>query len=189
MSTAGREPDGGTSPGPPLELVLLAPPGEHRVGVPLPVGLRLRNRSPEPVAVVGVLDGSEEGVRYPWFRPWVVEGGVSRPAPVGEDPMVPALRTGDVAVLAPGEEIDPTAAAPGRGWMPLATLAGLVPLRPGPLEIGVTFSTESPREEAWLGRWGQEPGSDGDPDAVRELLRTVPRLTIRTEPLRLEALP
>ncbi|MFE4579136.1 hypothetical protein, partial [Streptomyces chartreusis] len=53
--------------------------------------VELRNVSDAGVWVVGVLDGSEAGMRFPHFRTAVLHGGQTVYRPVVEDPLVGPL--------------------------------------------------------------------------------------------------
>jgi hypothetical protein len=149
-----------------LSLALDAPAGPSPVGRPVAVRPELRNESAEEVWVVGVLDGSETGTRYPHWLPSIRLGDriVAAP-PAAEDPLVGPLRASDFRRLAPGEALEP-----GR----LATFAIFAPAEPGAYVYTLELSTESPRAEDWLGAFNQ------DPSAV-ELVARVPRLTLRAE--------
>jgi hypothetical protein len=156
-------------------VLLLAGPGRPvAAGEPLRVGVEVRNEGDTEVCLVGVVDGSEHGVRYPHWRPTVSVGGrvVAEPGPP-EDPLVGPLRRDDFRRLAPGDSFDPA----GLGYLPLATFATFRPSEPGTYRCTLAFSTESERPEQWLGRFGQE----AERDAVLELVTRVPRLRLRSE--------
>jgi hypothetical protein len=86
MRADGASDDGGQEPA--VVLVLRAPAGPQPLGQPVPVIIEVRNASRSGVWMVGVIDGSEQGVRYPRYRPSVTRGGavVSAPPPP-EDPL------------------------------------------------------------------------------------------------------
>lgn len=157
------------------DLRLHAPAGPHPAGRPVPVLVELRNSGDEDLWVVGVLDGSETGTRYPHWLPSIHRSGPidrqpgSRPGevmvagrPRAEDPMVGPLRPEDFRCLRPGEGFDP-----GR----LATFAVFAPPAPGSYTYALEVSTESESAEAWLGYFGQDR-------SVLELVARVPRFTI-----------
>ncbi|RKQ86776.1 hypothetical protein C8N24_4791 [Solirubrobacter pauli] len=146
-----------------LSLALLGPPGTVPVGRPAGVHAQLRNDGPDEVWVVGVLDGSETGTRYPLWRPTVERDGVVVAAPgPAEDPLVGPLRAEDFHRLAAGETF-----AAGR----LATFALFAPAEPGDYRYRLELSTESPSDADWLGRFNQAA-------EVAGLVRRVPRLTL-----------
>jgi hypothetical protein len=124
--------------------------------------------------MVGVVDGSEHGVRYPHYRPSVELDGsvVARPA-APEDPLVGPLRAADFRRLGPGEAFDPTLRDAGAAYLPLATFATFAPAEPGRYRYSLTLSTESSDPEQWLGRFNQ----DAERAAVLELVARVPRIT------------
>ena len=136
-----------------LRLVLLGPPGPVPVGRPADVRVQVHNDGPGAVWMVGVLDGSESGVRYPLWRPAVwFEGAVVAAPPVAEDPLVGPLRESDFVCLEAGASFEV-----GR----LATFAGFAPSRAGEYVYRVEVSTESPLDADWLGRFNQEPSVVG----------------------------
>ena len=145
-------------------LRLIAPAGPCPAGRPVPVGVSLRNEGPSEIWMVGVLDGSETGTRYPLWLPSVSFGDeVVAAPPTAEDPLVGPLRESDFRRLGSGEAFDP-----GR----LATFAVFAPSEPGAYTYTLELSTESPAPEAWLGRFNQDP-------SVLALVARVPRLTLR----------
>jgi hypothetical protein len=156
----------------PLHLTLQA--GPARAGEPVPVTVRLANAGGVPVPAVGVLDGSETGLRYPYWLPVVRRGAdvVARPGPP-EDPMVRPLRAVDVVTLQPGDSLDPTSSA-GGGYLPLSTFATFRAATPGRHTFELTLDTRAPSPERWLGRFGQ--GSERD--AVLALVARVPAVLL-----------
>ncbi|MGK5629838.1 hypothetical protein [Streptomyces sp. URMC 123] len=166
-------------PGPALDVVLHGPSGPQPVGRPVPVRVEIRNTGPEELWAVGVLDGSEDALRFPHYRPSITLGNtvVAEPAPP-EDPLVGPLRPDAFRRLRPGEGFDPT----GPGFLPLLTFAGFVPRRPGRYRWTLTLSTKSARVEEWLGRFGQD---ECRAEALA-LLSRVPRLMVASAPLDIE---
>lgn len=158
-----------------LLLTLIVPERPVAVGAPVPVALELRNVSDRPVWVTGVLDGSEEGIRYPHYRPVVTRQGqtVAAPPPP-EDPLVSPLRLLDFRLLRPGEAFDPTRADGDAAYLPLLTFANFRPDAPGVYEFSLMLSTESASPEQWLGAFGQ----DASRAAVLERIADVPRVTL-----------
>jgi hypothetical protein len=145
------------------DLRLHAPAGPHPAGRPVPVRVELHNAGDEDLWIVGVLDGSETGTRYPHWLPSIRQGKVTVAGrPRAEDPMVGPVRAEDFHCLRPGEAFDP-----GR----LATFAAFAPTAPGSYTYSLEVSTESENAEAWLGSFGQDR-------SVLELVARVPRFTI-----------
>ena len=145
-------------------LVLHGLAGPHPAGRPVPIRAELRNEGPGELWIVGVLDGSEAGTRYPHWLPTVRLGEVTVAAPPPpEDPLVGPLRAEDFRCLAPGEGFDP-----GR----LATFEVFAPQVPGLYVYSLELSTESPSAEAWLGAFNQDR-------SVLELVARIPRITLR----------
>jgi hypothetical protein len=149
----------------------------------LRVDVELSNDGDEDVWAVGVVDGSEAGVRYPRWRPAVLHDGraVATP-PAPEEAMTGPLRAVDFRRLAPGEAFDPTAREAGAAYLPLLTFATFAPQQPGAYTLTLELSTESERPDEWLGSWGQ----DRERDRVLELVKQVPRMTIRSNDLVVE---
>jgi hypothetical protein len=166
-----------------LALVLLGPTVAQPVGRPVDVEVEVRNQGTEDVWMVGVIDGSEEGIRYPHYRPSVTRGGiiVAAPSPP-EDPLVGPLRVSDFRRLGPGEAFDPTGADDDAAYLPLSTFASFHPAEPGVYRYQLAVSTESEMPEAWLGRFGQDTGRA----AVLELITRVPRVTVTANVLEVE---
>ena len=162
-----------------FDVVVYGPKGSQPTGTPIQIEVRVRNAGDRESWAVGVLDGSEDGIRYPAYRPLVTRDGavVAQPG-TPEDPLVAPLRTADFRLLAPGEEFDPT----GPGYLPLATFANFTPDRPGMHRYTLTLSTESRRPEDWLGRSRQDP----ERAAALALAARVPRVTVTSAPLDIE---
>ncbi|GIH77604.1 hypothetical protein [Planobispora longispora] len=157
-----------------IRIELTAPGGPYPAGKPVPVTVSVVSTS--DVLLVGVLDGSEDGSRYPRYRPTVSLGGrVVAAPPAPEDPLVGPLRLSDFVRLAPGEPYDPCTTRT------LATFETFVPDGPGSYAYELTLDTESDTPEQWLGRVGQT-----DVPEVLTLVREVPRLRITSSPLVVE---
>lgn len=171
---ADRAHEGEGGPAPVLALVLTGPSGPQPRGQVPPVAVELRNADTSEIWVAGVLDGSEEGIRYPHYRPSITLEGevIGRPGPA-EDPLVAPLRPGDFRRLAPGESFDPTASSQ------LFTFVNFQPAQPGIYRYLLTLDTDSGSPEEWLSRVHQ----DEEREAVLDLVRRVPRLTVTSNTL------
>jgi hypothetical protein len=147
--------------------------GPHRVGVPVPVTVRVANTGAAPLRMPCVLDGSETATRLPHYLPSVLRGGeqVAGPPPA-EDPLVGPVRPEDLRWLGPGESFDPTAASAGWG-LPLSTFTNFRPDRPGAYRYTLLLDTTGSGGQ-WLGAFGQEPYRD----AVLALLAEVPAVVL-----------
>lgn len=156
-----------------VTLVLEAEPA--RVGRPVQVRVEIRNDGERAIWMVGVVDGSEGGVRFPRYMPSVTLGGrvVATPPPP-EDPLVGPLRVADFRRLEPGESFDPTRSSHGAAYHPLSTFGSFVPPQEGVYRFELELSTASDSPKRWLGRFNQED----ERDAVLELVEKVPRLTV-----------
>jgi hypothetical protein len=170
-------------PEPVLAVALGGPKEPTRVGMSLTIEIEVKNVSQESVWIVGVVDGSEEGIRYPQYVPQIVRGGevIGKPPPP-EDPLVAPLRLVDFQLLAAGAAFDPTKPRQGAAWLPISTFTAFRPGSPGRYELSLILSTESQHLEQWLGRFGQE----ADRAAILERIAQVPRLTVRSNVLQVE---
>jgi hypothetical protein len=142
--------------------------------------VELANAGPAEVLMVGVVDGSEGGLRYPRWRPEILGDAIGRvTARRDEDPLVGPLRGSDFTRLAPGQAFDPTDPGPGRAYLPLSTFATFAPPVPGTYRFRLVLSTESETPEQWLGRFNQEE----EREEVLELVSRVPRVTLESNAL------
>lgn len=160
----------------PLAVVLSIPAVPHRVGAPIPVSIEVKNISDRTLWMIGVMDGSELGLRYPHYQPRITGSQpLPSPEPTPLPDMVAPLRIIDFRQLAPGEGFDPTDPQHEAAYLPLSTFVNFRPPSPGRYEFRLTISTESRENEEWLGIMGY-PGWE----AVVERLAEVPRLRIES---------
>lgn len=147
--------------------------------------ITVRNLSQQSVWIVGVVDGSEDAIRYPHYLPQIsMAGQVIAEPPPPEDPLVGPLRLVDFRLLAPDEAFDPTSPHLGAAYLPISTFSNFRPAVPGRYELTVVLSTESQYPEQWLGYFGQ----DAERSAVLERIAQVPRLTVRSNVLEVEVI-
>lgn len=173
MTTTSTTPDGGACAA--VRVALCTPDGVHPPGRPVPLQVEVRNVGDTDIWMVGVLDGSEGGVRYPHYLPAVMRDGVAVAAPgAAEDPLVARLRVEDFRRLAPGASFDPTSPANGASYQPLSTFATWPCPQAGEYQYVLGLSTTSERPEQWLGRLGPAE----DVERLHDLIARVPRLTI-----------
>ena len=160
---------------PTATLHLRVPPGPQPIGQPVPISVEVRNDGAGEIWMIGVIDGSEEGVRPPRYRPSVTRGDVivAAPPPV-EDPLVGPVRAADFRRLGPGETFDPTRGVGGAAYLPLSTFGTFRPAQPGTYRYALVLSTESTDPDEWLGRFGQ----DAERSMVLDLIARVPRFTV-----------
>ncbi|MBQ0851621.1 hypothetical protein J8N05_25980 [Streptomyces sp. BH-SS-21] len=188
-----------------IDLVLYGPSGPQPLGLPAPVRVELRNTGGHHLWIAGVLDGSENGLRFPRYRPTITRAGegegegegdvggggedagsagsgavVASPAPA-EDPLVGPLRPADLRTLAPGESWDPTS---GPGCLPLMTFAHFAPRRPGRYRYTLTLDTDAARLEDWLGGFGVPVGSARED--LLALVARVPRTSVVADPVEVD---
>lgn len=133
-----------------IELHLSAP-SPVRVGEAVAVEVALRNAGPRPVWMVGVVPGSEGGLRLPRYLPRVIaEGTVLAPPAGSRAARLPPLRLRDFRRLEPGETVDPTRGGVEHGWTRLQTFLSFRPQRPGRYVFVVTLCTQAEALEWWL---------------------------------------
>jgi hypothetical protein len=132
--------------------------------------------------MVGVVDGSETGTRFPHYLPEIRFAGrvVAKP-PAPEDPLVSPLRLADFHLLEPGTGFNPTARS-GSAYLPVGTFANFRPSVPGRYEFQLVLSTESRSLDQWLGKFGQ----DIERAAVLDRLQLIPKLTVTSNLLAIE---
>lgn len=165
---------------PPLIVRLSCPGAVGKVGQPVAVAVEVRNVSADALWVVGVLDGSEAGVRYPHYRP-----AISGPAPPEPELFdcgnVAPLRLEDFRRLPPGGGFDPTRPTGGAAFVPLNAFVNFRVTLPGVYQFRLVLSTESADAGAWLGMSGY-PGEE----EVVARLSLVPRLRIESNVLSID---
>lgn len=148
----------------------------------MPIRIEVKNVSSGDIWMVGVLDGSESGTRYPHYLPEIrLAGRVVAKPPAPEDPLVSPLRLADFHLLEPGAGFDPTA-TPGAAYLPVSTFSNFRPSIPGRYEVQLVLSTESRTLEQWLGKFGQ----DLERAAVLDRLPLIPKLTVTSNLLAVE---
>ncbi len=145
---------------------------------PPPWSVRVTNISTEPIWIVGVLPGSE-GLRYPLYLVEIEgpSGPVELRFPEGLD-MVRGLRPEDFVRLAPGESFDPQQ---GPGFVPIQSLAWFKPREPGRYRVRLRLDTTAEDPRLWMGHTYVR-----DRRRVEQLLRLVPRVDIRSDPVEFE---
>jgi len=161
-----------------LSIVLTA--ASDRVGVddPVQVAVEVRNMSPAPILMIGVVDGAESGARYPRWTP-VIEGPNGPLVPERPDFTSP-LRPADFRRLEPGESFDPTVSASGAAWFPLASFDA-ISQHPGRYSVALELDTEAPDDQAWQGTLpDRRPSAAAEAAVVAKLLADMPRLRARS---------
>lgn len=129
---------------------------------------------------MGVLDGSEVGLRYPHYLPSVQGPDYESPTPEWPD-MISPLRMNDFLLLQPGEAFDPTEPVNGAGYLPLIGLRDFVPPAAGRYLLSLTLSTESLRNGEWLGR-----APRAEQDEVMRQVGKVPRCKVTSNVLTID---
>lgn len=160
----------------PLAVVLHVPATPQHTGALVPIRVEVHNQSTDLVWIIGVLDGSEAGFRYPHYTP-TIEGPAPLPTPEGMPHFgnVAPLRLDDFHRLAPGASFDPTEPIHGAHYYPLRLFQSFRPSQPGRYTVQLTLSTESQDAAEWLGIM-ETP----DKDAILARLAEVPRLRVES---------
>jgi hypothetical protein len=159
----------------PLSVVLTVPDVPQKLGVVVPVKIEVRNVSANGVWMIGVLDGSEQGYRFPHYRPSITS---DRPVPPPEMEAcgnLAPLRLQEFTHLDPNESFDPTVSDSGAAYLPLYTFANFVAPAPGSYQFQLKLSTRSDNEEDWLGL----PGYPGESEVLARL-KDVPRVEVES---------
>lgn len=170
--------------GPAIEVILRGPEGIHPRGRPVPLQIEVRNAGDADAWMIGVLDGSENGIRYPHYLPTVRRAGVTVARPgAAEDPLVGPLRVADFRRLAPGASFDPTRSEQGARYLPLSTFATWACPEAAAYEYVLSLSTASEVPEQWLGRFGQGENLK----EILDLLERVPRVPVTSNTLTVRA--
>lgn len=166
----------------PIDVVLHVPDEPQPRGRAVPVRIEVRNTSDEPVWIIGVLEGSEAGFRYPHYTP-AIEG----PEPIPEPEQLPhfgnmaPLLLDDFHRLEPGASFDPTRSIHGAHYHPIHAFHPFRPSAPGRYTVQLTLSTESQDPAEWLGVI-ETP----DKAAILDRLAEVPRLRVASAPVTVE---
>ena len=151
-----------------------------RIGDVVTVKVSVQNLADHPIWMVGVLDGSETGLRYPRYRPEIFLDGVLAAEPVKpEDPLVGPLRLSDFYRLEPGQAFVPTSPSFEHAYHPLITFNNFMPEKPGTYQYYLHLSTKSSAPEQWLGVFGQEVYRE----AVLDRVMHIPRVEIMSNVL------
>jgi hypothetical protein len=157
----------------PITLTLRVPMSV-RLGDALEIGVEMRNVSDEPVWMIGVLDGSEVGYRYPHYLPEIGgPGSAPQSESSAECGLVAPLRLTDFRLLSAGETFDPTVAMQGAAYLPIRLFKRFQPQTAGRYDFTLTYSSECRDPDAWLGIL-EYPGHE----AVRKRLLSVPAIRL-----------
>ncbi len=171
-------------PAAPLAVILTGPATPCRVGEPVAISVEVRNVSGRPLRMVGVLDGSEAGFRFPRYRPEITGPAAGAEADsVFWCGTVAQLHLRDMRLLMPGEGFDPRVPVDGAAFLPLAAFLNFRPATPGSCRFRLTVDTRGTEEE-WFGRRDVP-----DEDEIRRFLGEVPRGEYVSNTLEIEVLP
>jgi hypothetical protein len=152
-------------------------------GEPSGVSIEVRNVGAVAIWVVGVVDGSEAGARFPRWIPIVEPRELVVPAerPDFTAPLSPA----DFRRLEPGEAFDPTRPVNGARYFPVSMFESLTE-NPERYRLTLELDTTAPDERSWGGSLpDHRPDSQQRAGEVQQLLLKVPRLRVRSNTLEL----
>lgn len=168
----------------PLSVILTVPSDPQKVGVVVPVKIEVRNVSSDPVWMIGVLDGSEQGYRFPQYQPSITSEPPVPPPEMEECGNLAPLRLQEFTHLDPNESFDPTVSDSGAAYLPIYTFANFVAPAPGSYQFRLKLSTRSDNEDDWLGMRGYPGESD-----VLARLKDVPRVEVESNVATLVVVP
>lgn len=161
---------------PKLKLIVTSNAKTHKAGDKLDLRIRIRNVSPAKVRVVGSLDGSCTGSRFPRYTAQILDGtGAECKLDFGRRcGNTNALREKDFVELAPGEEFDPYRKVDDYGFFGHDALSGWTIPNTGTYTLVFTADFS----EADAGKWGGW-GSPEPMDAkLQERLAGVPKVKL-----------
>ena len=167
-----------------ISIVLTVPSDPQKVGVVVPVKIEVRNVSSAPLWMIGVLDGSEQGYRFPHYRPSITSDPPMPPPEMEACGNLAPLRLQEFTRLDPDESFDPTVSDSGAAYLPIDTFANFVAPAPGSYQFQLKLSTLSEKEEDWLGMRGYPGEAD-----VLVRLADVPRVEVESNVATLVVIP
>lgn len=141
--------------------------GEPQAGKEVQFRVRIKNISDRDVTVVGCLDGSSSGKRYPHFN-----RSVTPSEPMAERMgcgNCNSLRDSDLKVLKPGETFDPFGPNSFGNW-----LAKWTPPKEGTYTVRWTFDYTAKDLSEWNGPIERRMGMGG----LEEQLKKIPKVSL-----------
>lgn len=167
-------------PGPPVEVVLTAESQTIEAGQVPAFSVRLINRSDETICLVGSLDGSDVGWRYPKLT--AQREGPVETAAIGRCGNMNNLREEDFVTLKPGQGFDPYDAE--RGFFGNQVLREKL-TEPGEYTFTLTYDTD----EHDIGKWWGFMGP-GEPTAgMKRRFAKVPKGTFESNTVTITVTP
>lgn len=169
----------------PLSCSISSLKSTYKMGEAPAIRVRIRNESDQAVYLVGSLDGSEAGMRYPHcgFEIRDSTGQLVEPRYARCGNTNP-LRPADFVRVAPRSVFDPYMEIDYGGFFGsyLLTLGRKTFSKPGRYKLRFHYSSANPKLEDWLGdgKLGQDRGRD---QKLTDLLRKVPKLDIESNEL------
>ena len=158
---------------PALQVTIKAPQAEYKAGERILLQMFIKNVSDKTVRIIGYLDGSDFGWRYPKYTLIVkdAEGkAVPRP-PAARCGNTNALGKADFVTLKPGDSLDPLSIEDGPIQSRHYFVQRLALREAGKYSIQITYDTRGQTAEDWNGKVSSPTLSP----EVQELLKEVPR--------------
>lgn len=169
--------------------------------VPL-MRVKIRNNLPNPIYLVGRLDGSDYRMRYPYCYFDVIDSAGRKPPPMFRGcGNVDELQVRDLVQVEPNSYFDPSishydhlynnSSQQTTGYrFPIAQLSNdprifgskTTFIRPGTYKVRFVYSTQSPSFDEWQANKDSEPLSE-------PLFKQIPRVTIESNTVTLRFVP
>jgi hypothetical protein len=147
------------------------------------VSIEVRNVGAVTIWVVGVVDGSEAGARFPRWIPLIEPRDFV--APMERPDFTAPLSPSDFRRLEPGEAFDPTRAVNGARYFPISMFESLAEV-PERYRLALELDTTASDERDWAGSVPDHRSeSQKRSGEVHQLLLKVPRLRVRSNTLEL----
>ena len=180
--TVERFVDGGVD-APELDCVLSSPRSEWRLGEKVDLRVRIINRSSESVRLIGSLDGSDIGWRFPHCTFEIVgpDGAPTESDNLRRCGNMNDLRHEEIVEVAPGASFDPYQKLDNYGFFEHWIFYSDPFKEPGEYKLRFRYSTETDDDKAFMGDLRMMDG-EYEPE-LAALVRGVPRLVVESNEL------
>ncbi|MDX0481416.1 hypothetical protein GOD90_20280 [Sinorhizobium medicae] len=146
------------------------------------IRIEVRNISQLPIWLVGVLDGSEAGARFPKWIPHI-SGPKGELSPPESPDFTSPLRAADFRRLAPGESFDPTLPVDGAAYFPIAAFERLSD-EAGDYSVTLELDTSASTPAAWMGTLpDRRPQAESEAGEVVRRINEIPPMKVRSNTL------
>ncbi len=165
---------------PRLQVVLRSTKSKHKVGEEVGLQIRIKNIWDEPVVVVGSLDGSSTGARYPKLTLELrdPEGHVIATPNISKCGNINAPRAKEFMELAPGKELDPYVRIDDYGYF-ANPLMLWKPTVKGKYTLTFTYDTSVGEFSEWTSGLNRLPPGD----ELMKLFNRVHHVKVNSKPL------